>query len=352
MIITYLRSSSFNTHEWCPMKYFLEYVLGWPSPPNKKAEKGTIVHKVLEILAKVKLHIQSGNTNKTITDSIVGRVSVKQTMNLSALPGIIKKVFTYYSNKSNNDFHSMDLEDCNKWVYKAIEYHGGEYNPLYCEIITAEQSFDFCIEKPWAMYHYDLTGHGTICEGFLGLKGTIDQISRIDNDTLMILDWKTGRRWDWAKDAEKDYQKLCSDPQLMMYYYAANYLYPNIPHIVITIYFINDGGPYSLCFSKEDIPRIERMLQQKFEDIMHTEIPRRCRSWKCNKFCHYGMNNFSTTHVQPIIERRTGQICQPGEIMTMCEQTAYCLEHRSIDAIMKHMSSPQHNIDTYIAPGT
>lgn len=54
MIITYFRSSSFNAHNMCEQQYFLEYVLGWRGPSGQKADKGTIVHKVLEILACIK----------------------------------------------------------------------------------------------------------------------------------------------------------------------------------------------------------------------------------------------------------------------------------------------------------
>ena len=54
MIITYLRSSSYGTHSMCPQQYMMEYILGIRSPSNQKADKGTIVHKVMEILAYIK----------------------------------------------------------------------------------------------------------------------------------------------------------------------------------------------------------------------------------------------------------------------------------------------------------
>ena len=60
MIITYFRSSSFNAYGMCPQQYFLSYVLGIPSPGGKKAEKGTVVHKVLECLAQGKKSEQDG----------------------------------------------------------------------------------------------------------------------------------------------------------------------------------------------------------------------------------------------------------------------------------------------------
>ena len=37
----------------CEQQYFGEYVLGWRGPSGQKADKGTICHKVLEILAVI-----------------------------------------------------------------------------------------------------------------------------------------------------------------------------------------------------------------------------------------------------------------------------------------------------------
>ena len=51
MIVTYIRSSSYNNYDFCQMQYFLTYVLGHRSDSNKKADMGTMVHKVMEILA-------------------------------------------------------------------------------------------------------------------------------------------------------------------------------------------------------------------------------------------------------------------------------------------------------------
>ena len=83
----------------------------------------------------------------------------------------------------------------------------------------------------------------------------------------------TGRRLDWATGQEKTQEKLENDPQLRIYHYAVSHLYPEIDHIIFTIYFINDGGPFSICFDKSDIPRTEDMLRQKFE-IVKNEIGR------------------------------------------------------------------------------
>ena len=53
MLITYVRSSSYNNYSYCQMQYFITYVLGHQAESGKKAILGTIVHKVLEILARL-----------------------------------------------------------------------------------------------------------------------------------------------------------------------------------------------------------------------------------------------------------------------------------------------------------
>jgi hypothetical protein len=58
----------------CEQQYFLEYVLGWRGPSNQKADKGTIVHKVLEILAFIKQGQQ--NNLSLITDDIAGEIKL------------------------------------------------------------------------------------------------------------------------------------------------------------------------------------------------------------------------------------------------------------------------------------
>ena len=70
--IVYFRSSSFNCHRFCPMQYYLEYTLGWRGKSGQKADKGTIVHKALEICAVCKKGAQDGKKN--ITDDVVGKV--------------------------------------------------------------------------------------------------------------------------------------------------------------------------------------------------------------------------------------------------------------------------------------
>ena len=35
-------------------------------------------------------------------------------------------------------------------------------------------------------------------KGQLAIKGTIDLVTKLNDDTIEVVDWKTGRRMDWT----------------------------------------------------------------------------------------------------------------------------------------------------------
>lgn len=345
MIITYLRSSSYNTHSMCGQQYFFEYILGIRSPSNKKADKGTICHKVLEILAFIKLTQQ--NKNKSFVDDIIGEVNIEK-YNLDT---ITEKVYKYYTSKfTHHEWDIKDYKDCHAWVHKALTYNNGMFDPRNRHIVEPEQHFDIEIKKPWSHYKYD-TKEG-ILEGNLAIKGTIDLITKVNDKTLEVIDWKTGRRLDWATGEEKTHQKLQNDPQLRMYHYAIQHLYPEIDHVMISINFINDGGVFSICFDKSDLYKTELMIKEKFEIIKNTQRPQLNKSWKCNKLCHFGKTTFANTSILPILEYRDGQLIPKDQYMTKCEQVKHDTDLKGIKAVIDEYQTPGYSIGHYKAPGS
>jgi hypothetical protein len=329
----------------CEQQYFFEYVLGWRGKSGQKADKGTIVHKVLEILAVIK----QGTQNKldSIEDDILGQISTTK----YNLDDIIEKVYNHYSLANNHHkWTPKDLKDCSSWVYKAIEFNSGMFDPRNRNILCPEQHFDFEIKKPWAKFSYD-TNEGKL-EGYLSLKGTIDLITLVGNDTIEVVDWKTGRRLDWATGEEKTQEKLQNDPQLRIYYYAIKHLYPHIKHVIFSIYFINDGGPFSICFDDSDISKTEDMIRRKFDIIKKTQKPKLNKSWMCTKLCPFGKSTFQETNIEPITEYRDGQVCSKGSPMTKCEQIKHDLQLYGIDNIVNTYKHPNHSFGKYKAPGS
>jgi hypothetical protein len=322
-----------------------EYVLGIRSPSGLKAAKGTVLHKVMEILAIIKKGIQDGLP--TIEDDIIGKINTKD-YNLNT---IIEKVYNHYSSaEKHHSWTPKDYKDCHNWVYKALEYNNGMFDPRNQDIVQPEQRFDIEIDKPWAKYKYE-TKDGTL-EGNLAIKGTIDLITRVNDKTLEIVDYKTGRRLDWATGEEKTQAKLQNDAQLRIYHYAIQHLYPEIEHVMVSIYFINDGGAFSICFDKKDIFQTEMMLKAKFETIKNTYKPQLNKSWKCTKFCHFGKSTFANTHVLPIIEYRDNQVTPKDQCMTKCEQVKHDMDIKGVDEVVDQYQVPGYSIGHYKAPGS
>ena len=329
----------------CPQQYFIEYVLGIRSPSNKKADKGTICHKVLEILAHIKLCTQ--NNIPVYIDDVIGDIDI---FNYN-LTHIIEQVYGYYTGQfKHHEWSVKDYKDCHLWVNKALADHNGTFDPRNRNILQPEQHFDIVIKKPWAHYVYQ-TKDGLL-EGDLAIKGTIDLITKVDDNTIEIVDWKTGRRLDWATGEEKTLAKLQNDPQLRIYHYAVSQLYPHMQHIIFTINFINDGGAFSVCYDKSDLPKTEEMIRHKFENIKNTKVPQLNKSWKCNKLCHFGKTTFENSHVLPILEYRDGQLCKVDNHMTKCEQIKHDIELKGINSVVDEYTMPGYSIGTYKAPGS
>ena len=320
--------------------------MGWKFPAGFKAVKGTVTHKVLEILAKIKLTQQEG-IDEIIADEIYGIINI----NDFDIHDICEKVYAYYIQQSiDHTWTDGDFSDCKNWVNKTLDFNNGSFSPLKMNIVSPEQQFDIPISEEWATYDYNINGKQTT--GCLSLKGTIDLITEPSPGTYEIVDWKTGRRLNWATGEEKTHEKLKEDPQLRMYHLAAHYLYPQIDQILVSIFYISDGGPFTLCYTKDDIPKTLDILRKKFEHIKKVKVPKLTKSWKCSKFCAAGKNNFAGTKIKPMHEFRERQVCEKGKIMTICEQVKYEIEQKSMDNVVRLYTQEGHDIAFYQNPGS
>ena len=235
-------------------------------------------------------------------------------------------------------------------MHKALDYNDGMFDPRNREIVSSEQHFDIEIKKDWAAYNYK-TKDGNIT-GNLAIKGTIDLMTKVNDNTIEIIDWKTGRRLDWATGEEKTLSKLHRDAQLMIYFYATHHLYPDIEHIIISINFINDGGAYTICYDKTDLFKTEMMLKQKFETIKQSQLPALNKTWKCNKLCHFGKTTFENSHIAALTEYRDNQIIPKNSVMTKCEQVKHDIDIKGIDVVVDEYTSPGYTVSAYKAPGS
>ena len=341
MIITYFRSSSYNQYSMCPHAYYLTYVLGHQSPSGVAAEKGTIVHKVMECLAQAKLAHQQKEDH--YIDDHFGQMEGSDYDYIYSdkfVDDLVDRSYEYYTSKSIHHYTPRHFKDCHKWSHQAITHCNGAFDPRNRTVVAPEGSFDFEIKEDWAKYEYELPD-GQKLEGQLSLKGTVDLITKVRDGVFEVIDWKTGRRLDWATGQEKTFKKLTTDPQLRLYHYALSKVYPEVDQFIMTIYFIKDGGPYTLAYTKDDLIATEEMLKKRFEEIRKTEKPRLIKSWKCTKICHFGKTEHSSGEIDP----------NTGEPFTICEYVSKKIRTRGINASLQEDIKKGHKFDFYQSPG-
>lgn len=277
------------------MKFFLEYVLCRKQPSGQKAEKGNVVHKALELLALENLAKKAGD--KFMEEPELGKIKVGK-----SVKELTKLAYDLYTSKSIHKYTKIDFDDCLEWTNKVLDYKDGMCDPRNLDIISAEKSFDIEIKEPWARYHYTLPNN-EIWSGYLAIKGNIDLITRIDDDNIEFLDYKTGKRMNWNTMRKKDEADLKKDPQLLLYYLALRTLYPD-KNVIVSIYYINDGGVYSVYFDDTDLAKAKELVRKRFEEIKQTQYPRRVRNaFMCKRFCAFRQGDDICEQVHQDIEK-------------------------------------------------
>jgi len=368
--ITYCRSSSINNLNYCEHQWFITYCLGFEHKPNAKAEWGTCAHKVLELLALYKLAIQEGRkkvidkeVNLTLTIDEEAFLKPKQlgiievdTINSSRINKdiyqpdallkyghirygeelveyLIESVYGYYKKHTSNKWTPISYKHVQNWVWMALDYQGGIYDPRKKHIIAPEKHFEIEIKEDWAKYDYLYQGQNL--SGYLKLKGTIDLTIDSGNDLYEIVDWKTGKRLNWATGEPKTYNKLQTDAQLLLYYYVAKQLYPD-KDILVTIFFIRSGGPYTLCFTKEKIEESLELFKTSFDRMRNMKVPQLLdpnhEDFRCKRLCDFKKNELEGTNI------------------------CHCIHHKintlGIEKVIDLYSHKDHHMDNYQAPGS
>jgi ATP-dependent helicase/DNAse subunit B len=340
MITTYIRSSSYNNYAYCEMQYFITYVLGHQSLSGKKADLGTIVHKVMEGLANLKKQMQDNPKSKKIefNDDVLGILSVTPSnlFKKAIVTQLLDKSFEFYSTRSSHhSFSKKDKEVCLDMCWSALDFNNGQFDPRNRKIVAAEPHFDITIDEDWAKYKYELNGE--VLSGQLAIKGTIDLVTETDEGIIEVIDWKTGRRLDWATGEEKTYAKLNVDPQLLLYNYAISKLYPQYSQSIMSIFFIKDGGPFSMCFDSSDNDKFLEMLRMRFEEIKKNNNPKPISpdrsNWKCTKLCHFCKNKWPETE------------------QSMCVYIDEYLKKHGMEKTIKDCKDPNFEIGYYNSPG-
>ena len=348
MLVPYIRSSSYGTWDTCQMKYYQVYGLGLDDKTNLKAELGTATHKVMEVLGVCKKILQEGGKQSFVDDAI-GEVKFtkKGLYTDEFVQQLIDRSYDHYRELSVNDFEkksfAVKVEDENirdtkefveKMCHRALYAWDGAYDPRYRTIVDMEPHFDLPINEEWAYFDYE--EDGKTVQGQLAIKGTIDTVTSVDDDTIEVIDWKTGQRTVFATGEEKTYAKLQKDPQLLLYNHAISRLYPSYSNRIMTINFLRDGGPFSLMFDDDDDRMFINMLRDRFHEITKAKklkpVSANRSSWKCKYLCAFSK-----------IDPKTGK--------TFCHGVEKHIKTYGIDATTEKFKKKSFDPSYYSAPG-
>lgn len=193
MITTYIRSSSYGQWDYCQQAYFLTYVLGYQSTSGKAAILGTVVHKVMEVLAGLKKYQQDNTSSKilSLNDSAIGQIDISKNRLLTKgfVNELIDLSYANYTKDTDHSFSKADKETCVTLTNSAISFNNGQFDPRLRNVIDPEPHFDLEIMEDWAKYEFD-GPDGQKISGRLSIKGTIDLVTQVSDDIIEVVDWK------------------------------------------------------------------------------------------------------------------------------------------------------------------
>lgn len=216
-----LSATRISTFLQCKLKYWFNYVDHLPKVPSPAFKLGTAVHESLELAGQIwkeKEKFTKADKKKIIDKYI--EISVREGIEDASI------------HKEGIKLVSQRLEDFDYGKIIALEKNFG-YNEQDSEKITTDEGVQ--------------------------LIGAIDKALEVDEDTLLIVDYKT------SKTAPTVYQ-LKDDPQLSIYDLAASKLWPRYKRIILSLDMLRSNVLYTYRTNEE------REEFSKYLKVVHDQM--------------------------------------------------------------------------------
>lgn len=266
-------ASAIGLYNHCPFSYFLRYILGMESQAGKAALQGNIVHRTMEWMIKLK---KRGKTNV----DPMWLLNRSWDEHLKESPNVEIRKVTTRIDKATGDFkEAADFKKCRIALEEILG--NKHYNPYNLNCIDSERWF--ALEMPGDEWKC-LDANGI--EHQFATRGYIDLVHEISEDTIEIVDWKTGARKNFYTQADIDEEALMMEIQPRLYHLAAYFLYPKYKNIIITFYYTNSGGPITIALSEDDLTATIACLHKFMQTVKKDTLMRRNRWWTC-KMCNF-----------------------------------------------------------------
>lgn len=313
MHIDQISASRVNTFIECSFKYFLNYEVYICD----KCGEYTFLTELKNMNIQDKICL-----NPDCNEQKLRRMGLPTTW--AALNGTIcHKVLELYAQarKEGRDDWRLNWKDnLLEFYYYGIDDWEDEYPPIYlsnpidltscdekcyaysrCSIIPAKGNICFkntindtidLLDK--TIHKYDNRFKNECIEtekefniylnDYVKLTGKIDCIFNVDENTIEIVDYKTGNK-------TKKYDELLKDLQARFYFLAANKLYPDKKYCLLTFDYLKKY-PVTLTFDKVQNKSTSQKIIKYWDAISNTTILRRLPLnrdgsifWYCQRMC-------------------------------------------------------------------
>jgi ATP-dependent exoDNAse (exonuclease V) beta subunit len=242
---------------------------------GKAALQGSIVHRVLEIMAKRQKRGKNNIDPMLLLDRTWDKLTKKS-------PHIEIRRVTTRIDKSTGEFKECaDFKKCRIALETIL--NDPYYNPYNLKVLSGEQWF--ALEMPKEEFQ---------CLDKFVVRGYIDLVHEIDEDTIEIVDWKTGNRKNFYTQEPINEVTLMKEIQPRLYHLAAYFLYPQYKNILITFFYANEGGPVTIALSQDNLTMTIASLHKFFTTVKKDTLIRRNRSWRCKNMCSFSKNDICT----------------------------------------------------------
>jgi len=287
-----LSASKMKSYQMCAFKYYLSYGLFAQGKPSFAAELGTELHWIYEMYAQAVLNgkDEDGRTCEDIEKNWKNLLQKRAYAGLESwqwcrhVQKVEKSCDTCPAFKDGvcnlveKDIDSFDGCPWNSWV-EAQSMVGRVLSAtgpagIFVEdkkIVGTEDRFEIEFEAP--------DGETVM------LNGLIDMVVELDEDTLEIIDYKTGRFKMSYNVAEKDLQ-------LRLYYLAVKRKYPQYKNHMVTIMYVNEGiKTITPAFGDKTEDDLLVEIGELYSEISEDSFPSRIRDTaygdKPNHICKY-----------------------------------------------------------------
>lgn len=270
MQLTQISASRFKAYYHCEWQWALKYIMHFPDGDIPSGGMGKIAHETLDSLSTMTQNDASfaklSNEEQVV---IFEEEWAKELAKYEAeKPEMMEKINLKYAPKLR------------KIKAKCIELMDTHWTPFSTKTISTEEYFELELT--------DKRFRGADGKNFI-INGLKDRVDRLDEDTIEVIDYKSGMRQDFLGDGKKlEPSDLYDNIQCQMYYLAARQMFPTYKNIIITLIYLVDGGAISVPFADEDINGICNKIHDTIMEIRNNESPLRNMGWWCKHICTYG----------------------------------------------------------------